>query len=256
MKRTKLKQAKKVAASKETSLKAPVSEVFASYQGEGIYMGQPQIFVRFAGCNLRCDCCDTPQNQSLKENQQYLSLKKIIFRVKEYASKRLSGGDGSIPKTVSITGGEPLLYPHFLIKLLPEIKKLDLRVYLETNGTMPEMYSMVNKWVDVVAMDIKLPSAMKAEYWDEHKGFLKLAKGKVFAKVVLTDKTKDDELLKAIKTISEVSPKIPFVLQPATPVKNSGSAAPYKIHNWLQLAKEKLADTSVLVQMQRFWGVK
>ena len=75
-------------------------------------------------------------------------------------------------------------------------------------------------------------------------------------KVVLTDKTKDEELAKAVKTISEVSPKIPFVLQPATPVKNSGSVAPYKIHNWARLAKEKLAETSVLFQMQRFWGVR
>ena len=64
------------------------------------------------------------------------------------------------------------------------------------------------------------------------------------------------ELIKTIKTVFEVSPKIPLVLQPATPVKNAGSAAPYKIHNWSQLARQKLADTSVLVQMQRFWGVK
>lgn len=254
--KAKLKKVKKAAASKAVILKAPVSEVFASYQGEGIYVGQPQIFVRFSGCNLRCDYCDTPVNQVLGENQQYLSLEKIISKIKEYALKRISGSDSSIPKTVSITGGEPLLYPHFLVKLLPEIKKLGLKVYLETNGTMPEMYAMVAKWVDVVAMDIKLPSSMKAEYWDEHKEFLKLAKGKVFVKVVLTGKTKDDELLQAVKTISEVSPKIPFVLQPATPVKNSGSAAPYNIHKWLQQAKEKLADTSVLVQMQRFWGVK
>ena len=75
MKKAKLKQVKKAAASKEVSLKAPVSEVFASYQGEGIYMGQPQIFVRFAGCNLRCDYCDTPKNQVLEENQQYSSIK-------------------------------------------------------------------------------------------------------------------------------------------------------------------------------------
>ena len=250
------KRAKKVAAAKPVSLKAPVSEIFASYQGEGIYMGQPQIFVRFVGCNLRCDYCDTPKNQLLDENQQYLSIDTILARIKEFSTKRLSGGDGSIPKTVSITGGEPLLYPHFLMKLLPEIKKLKLKVYLETNGTLPESYLKLKQWIDVVAMDIKLPSSVKAGYWEEHKEFLKATKGKVFVKMVLTDKTNDTELLKAVKLIAQVSPKIPFILQPATPVKSAGSAAPHKIHNWLQLAKQKLADTSVLVQMQRFWGVK
>lgn len=252
----KLKQFKKASAKKPVSLKAPISEIFASYQGEGVYVGQPQIFVRFAGCNLRCDYCDTPKNQVLEENQQYLSLDTIIAKIKELSSKRLSGGEGSVPKTVSLTGGEPLLYPHFLEKLLPKIKKLKLKIYLETNGTIPESYAKVKKWIDVVAMDIKLPTAIKAEYWKEHKEFLQMTKGKVFAKVVLTDKTRGEEIIKAVKTIAEVSPKIAFVLQPATPVKNAGSAAPYNIHNWARIAREKLAETSVLVQLQRFWGVK
>ena len=250
------KSSKKTAVSESQKLKAPVSEIFASYQGEGIYTGQPQVFVRFVGCNLRCDYCDTPENQSLDEDQKYFSLETIVKRIKELSSKRLSGGDASIPRTVSLTGGEPLLYPNFLTKLIPEIKKLKLSVYLETNGTIPEAYEKVKKWVDVVSMDIKLPSSSKGEYWREHKEFLKAAKGKVFVKLVLTDKTKDEEIAKAIKLISGVSPRIPFVLQPATPVKNAGSAAPHKIHGWLQLAKQKLSDTSVLVQLQRFWGVK
>jgi 7-carboxy-7-deazaguanine synthase len=250
------KTAKKKTISEPQKLKAPISEIFASYQGEGIYMGQPQIFVRFVGCNLRCNYCDTPENQSLDENQKYFSLETIIARVKELSSKKLSGAEGSMPKTVSLTGGEPLLYPNFLVKLLPEIKKLKLNIYLETNGTIPEAYEKVKKWVDIVSMDIKLPSSSKAEHWREHREFLKAAKDKAFVKLVLTDKTKNEEIVKTIKLISDVSPKIPFVLQPATPVKNAGSAAPYKIHGWLQSAREKLTDTSVLVQLQRFWGVK
>jgi organic radical activating enzyme len=250
------KKTGKASSAKIVSLKAPVSEIFASYQGEGIYTGQPQVFVRFVGCNLRCDYCDTPENQSLDENQKYFSIDTILARIKEFSSKRLSGGEGSVPKTVSLTGGEPLLYPNFLKKLLPEIKKMKLQVYLETNGTIPEAYEQVKKWVDVVSMDIKLPSASKGEYWKEHKEFLSKARDKVFVKLVLTDKTDDQEIGKAIKIISEVSPKIPFVLQPATPGKKAGSAAPYKIHGWFEKARQKLSDTSVLVQLQRFWGVK
>ena len=121
---------------------------------------------------------------------------------------------------------------------------------------MKKFNEKVKKWVDVVSMDIKLPSSSKGEYWKEHKEFLKASKDKAFVKLVLTDKTKDEEIARAVKLISEVSPKIPFVLQPATPVKNAGSAAPHKIHGWLELARQRLANTSVLVQLQRFWGVK
>lgn len=44
-----------------------VNEIFYSIQGEGRYTGTPAIFIRLAGCNLRCDFCDT-------EHQPYQDL--------------------------------------------------------------------------------------------------------------------------------------------------------------------------------------
>ena len=38
-----------------------ITEIFCSIQGEGLYLGQKQIFVRFAHCNLDCDYCDEPK---------------------------------------------------------------------------------------------------------------------------------------------------------------------------------------------------
>ena len=59
---------------------------------------------------------------------------------------------------MSLTGGEPLLQVDFIKNLAPKIKERGLKVYLETNGTMPERLSEIIGHVDTVAMDVKLPS--------------------------------------------------------------------------------------------------
>ncbi|MDF1532664.1 MAG: 7-carboxy-7-deazaguanine synthase QueE, partial [ANME-2 cluster archaeon] len=40
-----------------------LGEIFNSIQGEGIFTGMRQVFVRFQGCPLHCDYCDTPQSR-------------------------------------------------------------------------------------------------------------------------------------------------------------------------------------------------
>jgi 7-carboxy-7-deazaguanine synthase len=86
-----------------------ISEIFFSIQGESTYTGLPCIFVRLAGCNLRCNYCDT--NYSYK-SEITLSINDIITKVKEYDPVKL----------VEITGGEPLMQPEVfqLIRLLYE----------------------------------------------------------------------------------------------------------------------------------------
>jgi organic radical activating enzyme len=245
-----------VSKQKQVSLKAPICEIFSSYQGEGIYAGQPQIFVRFAGCNLRCDYCDTPQAQTLGENQAYYSLERILQRIKELAGKKLSSDPASQPTTVSLTGGEPLLYPSFLARLLPEIKKMKLKTYLDTNGTLPEAYSRVRKWVDIVAMDMKLPSACKAGFWKEHKDFLAVVKNVAMVKIVLTDQAAFNEIQKAVNLIKTVSPKTALIFQPATPSGKRSAIAPYLLYQYAAWARTKIPYVCVTPQMHKIWGVK
>src|SRR6185295_14199221 len=77
--------------------------------------------------------------------------------------------------SVSVTGGEPLVHAAFLETLLPRLQARGLRTHLETNGTLAAALRRVIAAVDVVAMDIKLPSATGRETWAEHREFLSVA---------------------------------------------------------------------------------
>lgn len=235
-----------------SELKAPIAEIFFSYQGEGMYVGQPQVFVRFCGCNLRCGYCDTPQTQSLGEHPTFYSIDTIIRQIKKYAAK--SPVKGKV--TVALTGGEPLLYSTFLKSFLPKLKQTGANIYLETNGTLPESLKKVLQYVAVVAMDIKLPSACGGSWWEEHKAFLKLAKGKAFVKVVVTADTTKGEIDKTIKLIRGISPNIPLVFQPVTPIERCRPPEPFIIHEWVQAARKKLRDVHVLPQMHKLWDIR
>ncbi|RLF30939.1 MAG: hypothetical protein DRM98_06200, partial [Thermoplasmata archaeon] len=72
-----------------------INEIFYSIQGEGKWTGLPNIFIRTAGCNLRCTFCDT---KYAYENGVELQVEEIINKITQYPCKH-----------VCITGGEPLL---------------------------------------------------------------------------------------------------------------------------------------------------
>ncbi|MBN1538559.1 MAG: 7-carboxy-7-deazaguanine synthase QueE, partial [Candidatus Thermoplasmatota archaeon] len=60
-----------------------VNEIFASFQGEGVHTGIPTVFIRLAGCNLRCEWCDTPYALEPSSGAP-ISINGIISKVSEY----------------------------------------------------------------------------------------------------------------------------------------------------------------------------
>lgn len=120
-----------------------ISEIFYSIEGEGIEIGRPEIFVRLAGCNLRCNWCDTPY---ALENGKEMSVIQIIQEVGRYPCK-----------SISITGGEPLLQKEELLELVKKLKELDYWIQINTNGTIfdEEIFELV----DLISMDCKCPSS-------------------------------------------------------------------------------------------------
>ena len=222
--------------------KAKINEVFESIQGEGIYAGVKQVFIRFFGCNLKCDFCDT----KLSHYDKYSSLD--LFNKIRKSSKDFH--------SLCFTGGEPLLQKDFLKEILRLAKNEGYQTYLETNGTLADEFSEVKDDVDIVAMDIKLPSSTKdTQRWQEHKKFLSQARGKdIFIKMVICKSTKKKDLKDALKMISQINPNIPLVLQPNS--NEYSKKLLEKIIDLQQCCLDHLADVRIMPQLHKFMGVK
>ncbi len=118
-----------------------VSEIFRSIQGESSYAGLPCVFIRLAGCNLRCRYCDTRYAQ---EAGNAMSLDEIIQQVIHF------GVD-----LVEITGGEPL-FQQETPDLITALLKRGHKILVETNGSL-DVSALPEGAVRI--MDIKCPSS-------------------------------------------------------------------------------------------------
>ncbi len=196
-------------------MKAPIIEIFSSFQGEGLLIGQRQIFVRFAGCNLNCSYCDT--KNSLSED------KGVLMTPEEVVSKI---NDILTPDChcISFTGGEPSLYPDFI----SEVSRLtDLNIMLETNGTLPDNINRIEN-LDMVSLDIKLKEHFDSDFNDDiflneikSLNLLILKSINVYCKIVILPWLKIESFEEVIKKIdSEIIDKndVHFIIQPSSPL--------------------------------------
>jgi organic radical activating enzyme len=96
-----------------------VNEMFYSLQGEGAMVGTPAVFIRFAGCNLKCSFCDTRHNEGMKMSaDQIMDFVRLFYKT----------------TNVILTGGEPMLQvDEQLVRMLGEYS---YSIGMETNGTV------------------------------------------------------------------------------------------------------------------------
>ena len=218
-----------------------ISEIFTSAQGEGPYLGTKQIFVRFYGCNRACRFCDS--------RQTFFS---------QYSCSQVLGKISLEPKCrfLSITGGEPLLQAQFLEELLPQLKRNNFRIYLETNGTLVNQLISLIDSIEIIAMDFKLPSSTEEkDCFSEHELFLKIARKKeVFVKAVITDSTTFGDVKTAVEIISKIDKTILFILQPDT---NQLSQNLFnRMSDFRHFCLEHIDNVRIMPQMHRLVGLR
>lgn len=122
-----------------------VNEIFYSIQGESTYAGKPCVFVRLAGCDLRCSWCDTPY--AFTEGRK-MSIEDILHQVGEYGTP-----------LVEVTGGEPLLQEE-VYPLMERLLDSGRTVLLETGGQID--VSRVPGAV-IKVMDVKCPASGESD---------------------------------------------------------------------------------------------
>jgi len=134
-----------------------ISEIFWSIQGESTFAGIPTLFIRFQGCNLRCNYCDSAYTFDMEaEGVKDMTVDEVMAEVYEEAVTKTKNN-----MFICITGGEPLIHAAdlqiLLQKLIAEFGE-SVIITIETNGSikipkelrLPQVF-----WI----VDIKCPSS-------------------------------------------------------------------------------------------------
>jgi 7-carboxy-7-deazaguanine synthase len=258
-----------VADSKDADPKAYWSEMFLSFQGEGMLVGVRQLFIRLAGCNIRCPWCDTPDalvakevaTLEVEEAPGHPEFRKIpnpvpVSSVVQEAA-RIVRAHGPV-EWVSLTGGEPTMWRKALAALCPRLKDLGLKVFLETNSLYPATMRAIAPWTDFVSADIKVPFADYPEAKREtYLEFLRAAApcaGKQ-VKVVVSEEYPDADVIEAARMVASVDRRIPLILQPVTPVGGVGRPpSPRKLLSLQREALTFLDEVRIIPQTHKLVG--
>ncbi|MCD1294110.1 Organic radical activating enzyme [Methanocella sp. CWC-04] len=244
-------------------MRSPVREIFVSVQGEGPYAGYRQIFVRFPKCNLECLYCDTPKEWDMS-NKCMIQITPGVNEFKEFDNPLSNDQVLEIIKyynkihSVSLTGGEPLLYARFI----KELKYSRYPLYLESNMTLPEGAKEIKDIIKYVAGDFKLKTHcdFKGQYEkvfnDTARSFSILRKSSFrdcFCKMIIT---KDDEKENMLHALDQIKGCLStLILQPVTPAEKISEPVPVKkVMEFQEAAMDVIEDVRVIPQTHKMWG--
>ncbi len=243
---------------------ANIIEIFSSIQGEGPYLGQKQIFVRFSGCNFDCRYCDT--NSSAREYCKIYTAKNTFRKIKnpvhyKNLTEELRKLNPINHHSISLTGGEPLINPEFLRKFLKEIKSKFpmIKVYLETNGTLPDELKTVISYTDIISMDIKIESSTFQQLpFNKHAQFIKIldySDKEFFIKIVINEDIKENEIDRVKQLLKTSNREISLILQPMGKGAKI-SISPEKLFSVQNEFLKDIKDVRVIPQMHKYLGLQ
>lgn len=208
--------------------KLSVYSIFKSIDGECNDYGQGAltIFIRLAGCNLRCQYpCDTPNSLSVFSGKP-MSIDEIIDQVRQLRIKK-----------VTITGGEPLTQLSQLARLCNQLSIMGYLISIETNGSISPEPIMKSCNVNFI-MDYKLPSSGE----EEKMAFsnFEILQETDFVKFVILDGYDFERAVQVRQLLIDAGCQAKFTFSPV-----HGRLEPKKLIQWLYEAMVPMAIINV-----------
>ncbi len=240
-------------------MEANLLEVYESIDGEGKHAGRAVAIVRFAGCNLSCSYCDTPEAGFPREELVFWKGKdkiKLANPVNVNELVDLISRDYASGKRVMITGGEPLMQVNAAIAMANQLRFRGFKTCLETNGTLVEEMACARDAFDFISMDIKLPSSQGGKaLWQRHEEFLDVLAGRPMAVKIVFGEEHLSEVFEALRLIARFNPHIPVFLQPIQ-IGQSIRVSSLKLVEMAREAGHLVSDVRISLQLHKFLELK
>ncbi len=185
-----------------------INEIFHSLQGEGSLAGMPGVFIRIAGCPLRCKWCDTKYARPDSAGKEY-TVEQVKEAIADFPGRH-----------VVITGGEPMVNPE-LADFLNDFAEPGMHITIETAGVryLPELPC------DLMSISPKLSNstpedpAVAAEHDSRRfdlSAMQQLIDGYNYQLKFVVDTTADlDDIAGCLKELNDVNPDRVYLMPQA-----------------------------------------
>ncbi len=235
-------------------------EVFPSIQGEGLQVGVMQLFIRFAGCNLACRHCDTVHLREAGATfplQPWPGHRPRPLPNPVGVDELVAALEEAYPlddfHSISMTGGEPLGQPAFLLRLVRRLQEKRRAVFIETNGTLPDPVPELVPYVSYWSVDLKLSKGwgLPGTILGKHRRFLAaLPPEKTYLKLVIDANDDPEDVCRHLGDGRFRA--FPLVIQPlATAQSTLMDWDSFSILEWMRLLRPFFREVRWIPQVHK-----
>jgi organic radical activating enzyme len=149
---------------KTANSRTDISEVFASIQGEGLFIGTMQLFIRMGNVEAECQSIKQSSDQSA-ENSFWLrtlpGTRNVMGKSPITASKLFADLKKHYPLQqffcIAMIGSEPLQQMDFISEFLPMLRRENLKIFAQTSAPSVKNFATLVQLVDLLCLDLEVP---------------------------------------------------------------------------------------------------